>query len=88
MIIIGTQAPYIAPHHHMVVVVYPLPRPLLVGESDHPACGPQASLSLHLPSSSITSVGSAQKSSGDNVVRMSVQLTRWCVSCVDVTEGA
>ena len=40
------------------------------GESDDPACGPPASLSLHLASSSITSAGSTHKSSGDNVVRM------------------
>ena len=40
------------------------------GESDDPACGPPASLSLHLTSSSITSAGSSHKSSGDNVVCM------------------
>ena len=54
------------------------------GESDDPACGPPASLSLHLASSSttITSAWSAHTSSGDNVVRMWVQLRRLCVSCV------
>ena len=52
-------------------------------ESDVPACGPPASFSVHLPSHS---GGSVHKSRGDNVMR--VQLERWCVSCVDVTEGA
>ena len=46
------------------------------------ACGPPASLSLYLISRSITSARYAHKSSGDNVVRMWVQLKRWCVSCV------
>ena len=45
-------------------------------------CGPQASLSLHPVSSSITTAVSAHKSSGDNVVYMWVQLKRWCVPCV------
>ena len=56
--------------------------PCLWGESDHPAFGPPASLSLHLASSSITPAGSVHKSMGDSVVRMWVQLKRWCVSCV------
>ena len=43
--------------------------PYLWGESDHPAFGPTASLSLHLPNSSI-------KSRGDSVVGMWVQLKR------------
>ena len=41
-----------------------------VGESDHPTVGPPASLFLHLASSSITLVGSVNKSRGDNVMRM------------------
>ena len=40
--------------------------PLLVGESDDTACDPPPRLSLHLAGSSITSAGSAHKSSGDN----------------------
>ena len=48
-------------------------------ESEHPAFGPPASLSLHLASSSITPAGSVHKSSGDSVVRMWVQLKRWWV---------
>ena len=41
-----------------------------MGESDHPAFGPAANLSLHLASSSITPAGSVHKSRGDSVVRM------------------
>ena len=67
---------------HFVDVVYPLPWPLFVGESDHPAFCPPASLSLHLGSSSITPVGSVHKSKCDNVVHMWVQLKRWCMSRV------
>ena len=44
--------------------------------SDHAAFGPPASLSLHLASNSITPASSVQKSSGDPVVRMWVQLKR------------
>ena len=47
-----------------------LPSPLTLvcgGESDDPSFGPPASLSLHLPSSSITPAGSVHKSRGDNV---------------------
>ena len=54
----------------------------LWGESDHPTFGPPASISLHLASNSITPSGSVHKSRGDSVVRMWVQLKRWCVSCV------
>ena len=60
--------------------------PCLWGESDHPAFGPPASLSLHLASSSITPAGSIHKSRGDNVVRMWVKLKRWGVSCVWVLQ--
>ena len=52
--------------------------PSLWGESDHPAFGPPASLSLHLASISITAAGSVHKSRGDSVV----QLMKCCVSCV------
>ena len=48
------------------------------GESDHPAFSP--------PASSITPTGSVHKSRGDNVVRIWVQLKRWCVSCVWVLQ--
>ena len=65
-----------------------LPTPLFVGggESDHTAFGPAASLSLHLASSSITPARYIHKSRGDNVVRVWVQLNRWCVSCVWVLQ--
>ena len=58
----------------------------LWGESDHPASGPPASLSLHLASSSITPAASVHKSRGENVVCMWVQLKRWCMSCVWVLQ--
>ena len=50
--------------------------PLLGGESDVPACGPPARLSVHLASSVVTPAGSVHKSRGDNVVRMWVQLNK------------
>ena len=50
--------------------------PCLRVESDHPAFGPPASLSLHLAISSMTPAGSVHKSRGDNVVHMWVQLNR------------
>ena len=56
--------------------------PCLWGESDHPAFGSPASISIHRASSSITPAGSVHKSRGDSVVRMWVQLKIWCVSCV------
>ena len=55
-----------------------------MGGSDDPACGPPASVSLHLASSSITSAGSAHKFSGDNVVTVEEKV---CVVCVGDTEG-
>ena len=40
-------------------------------------------LVVHQPAQQLHNFsGSAHKSSGDNVVRMWVQLKRWCVSCV------
>ena len=54
--------------------------PCLWGESEHPAFGPSASLSLHLARSSITPAWSVHKPRGDSVVRMWMQLKRWCVS--------
>ena len=60
--------------------------PCLLGESDNPALGPPARLSLHLASSPITTAGSVHKSRGDIVVRMWVQLKRWCVPCVWVLQ--
>ena len=50
--------------------------PCLWGESDVPACGPQANFSVHLASSAVTPAGSVHKSRGDNVVRMWVQVKR------------
>ena len=67
-----------------------LPTPLTLvcggGGFDHPAFGPPASISLHLASSSITPAWSIHKSRGDSVVRMLVQLKRWCVLCVWVLQ--
>ena len=57
-----------------------------MGESDHPAFGTTASLSLHLASRFITAAGSVHISRGNNVVRMWVQLKRWCMSCVWVLQ--
>ena len=57
-----------------------------MGESDHPAFGLPASISLHLASHSITPAGSVLKSRGDSVVRMWMQLKKWCVSCVWVLQ--
>ena len=54
--------------------------PCLWGESEHPAY-----LSIW-PASSITPAGSVHKSRGDSVVRMWVQLKRWCVSCMWVLQ--
>ena len=70
----------------LVVVVYPLPWPLLVGESDLFECGPPASFSVLLASSSVTPTGSVHKSGVDNVVRRWVQLKRWCVLCMWVLQ--
>ena len=50
------------------------------GESDLPACGPPATLSVHLASSALTPAGSVHKCRSDNVVRMWMQLM--CVVCV------
>ena len=55
------------------------------GESDVPACGPPASLSVHLTSSTVTPAGCSHKSRGDNVVRMWEQLK---IGCVCFTEEA
>ena len=64
-----------------LLLCLPIPLPLFVGggESDHLAFVPPASISLHLASSSITPAGSVHKSRGDSVVRIWVQLKRWCV---------
>ena len=67
---------HVYPFNIHVFVVYPLPCPLLVGESDVPACGPPAGFSVHLASSAVTPAWSVHKSRGDNVVRMWVQLKR------------
>ena len=66
----------------IVVVVYQLPWPLLVMESDLPACNPPASFSIHLASSAVTPVRFFHKSKADNVMRMWVQLKRLCVLCM------
>ena len=58
----------------------PIPLTLVCGGS------PIIPLLVHQPaylaSSSITPAGSVHESRGDSVVRMCVQLKRWCVSCV------
>ena len=46
------------------------------GESDVLVCGPPASFSVNLASSAVTPAGYVHKSTGDNVVRMWVQLKR------------
>ena len=66
-----------------------LPTPMTLasgGESDLPACGPPASFPVHLASSAVTPAESVHKSRGDTVVRMWVQLKRWCVSCAWVLQ--
>ena len=66
-----------------------LPTPMTLpngGETDVPACGPPTSFSVKLASSAVTPAGSVHKCRGDNVVRMWVQLKRWCVSCVWVLQ--
>ena len=68
------------------VVVYPLPQPLLVGESDLRACGPLASFSINLVRSAVTPEGSVYISRADNVVRMWVQLVM-CIMWVCATKG-
>ena len=50
-----------------------------MGESDLAACGPSASFSFHLASSSFIPAGSVHKYSGDNVVCMWMQLKILCV---------
>ena len=69
--LLHTRSPY-------VVIVYLL----LSGgrESDLPACGPQASFSVHLASSYVTPAGSVHKSRGANVGEVE--------EMVGVTEGA
>ena len=56
-----------------------LPTPLTLVCGGESAFDPPISLSLHLASTSITPAGSVHKSRGDSVVRMWVQLKRWCV---------
>ena len=67
---------------HLMLVVYPLPWPLLVGESNVPTCGPTASSSFHLTSSAVTLAGSVHKSRGAYVGAVEEMM------CVSVTEGA
>ena len=73
---------------HLVVVVVSTHSldPCLWGESDHSVFGQSVIISLHLASSSITPAGSVHTSRGDSLVRMWVQLKRWCVSCVWVLQ--
>ena len=54
----------------------------LWGESDRPAFGPPASLSLNLTSSSTTTTGSVHKSRGDSVVYVGAVEEMGCVVCV------
>ena len=81
MILLTRPCHYVVKEVVFVVSTHSL-YPCLWGESVHPAFGPPASLSLHLASSSITPAGSVHTSRGDSVVRMWLQLKRWCVSCV------
>ena len=56
-------------YHEFGCCCIPTPMTLAsVVESDLPACGPPASFSVHLASSAVTTVGSVNKSRGDNVV--------------------
>ena len=55
------------------------------GESDHPAFGRPASLSLYLASSTVTAAGYVHKSSGAYVGAVEEMV---CVMCVGVAEGA
>ena len=71
---------------HFVVVSTHSLDPCLWGESDHPAFGPPVSISLHMAINSITPARSVHKSRGDSVVRMWVQLKRWCM-CGCCREG-
>ena len=50
------------------------------------ACGPPASFSVHLASSTVNPAGYVHKSRGDNVVRMWVQLKRFCIDVCCVCE--
>ena len=52
-----------------------------MGESDVSACGPPASVSVHMASSAVTPAGSGHKYVGAVEEMM-------CVVCVDVTDGA
>ena len=63
---------------HADVVVNPLPKPLFMGggESNHPSSGPPGILSLHLANTFTIPAGAVNKSRGDNVVCMWVQLKR------------
>ena len=57
--------------------------------SDHPAFGPPVHQPAYLsiwPAAPSLPAGSVHKSSGDSVVRIWVQLKRWCVSCVGVLQ--
>ena len=70
-----------------------LPTPLTLvcggGESDHPAFGPPASLSLHLTSSFITPAGSVHKSRGGQCgAYVDAVEEMVCVVCVGVAEEA
>ena len=56
------------------------------GESVLPACGPPASVYVHLASSELTPAGYTHNSRGDNVVHMWVHLNRLCVLCVWVLQ--
>ena len=52
------------------------------GGSDILACGPPASLVVHLAISVVTPAGYVHKSRGDHVVRMWMQLKRRYVLCM------
>ena len=77
----NTQKSLTTFHLAVVVVVYPLPCPLLVGG----VRSSPASYSVHLASSAATPAGSVHNCMGDNVVRAVEEM---CVMCVSVTQGA
>ena len=71
-------------------VVYPLPWPLLMGESHVPVCSPPTRLTIHLASSVVTPSWYVHKSKDKNVVLcmykedIMVMNVIWCRLCVSM----